>query len=99
MTVVETVRFKIKPNLEADEFLVQNFYVESEYMALRPGFRGRQTTRDADGEFLIIVQWATPEDAEATMGGFYGAPETQKFLAFVDPASVSSGSYTVIDRS
>jgi heme-degrading monooxygenase HmoA len=99
MTTVETIRFRLREGVDDSDFLRRNLEVETTYMAQRRGFTSRQTCRSADGEYLVIVHWATREDAEATVGAFFGAPETQDFLAAVDVSSVTSGSFELVDRN
>jgi hypothetical protein len=91
---VETIRFKLRDGVCDADFRRLNQRVEDEYMALRPGFLSRETSRSADGEYLVVVHWASREDAQATMGAFFAAPETQGFLGAVDTSTVRSGSYT-----
>jgi hypothetical protein len=97
MSTLETIRFQLRTGVGESEFLQRNRKMENEYMALRPGFRSRQTARSKDGEWLVSVQWATSEDADATGAAFFGAPETQDFLAVVDPETVSHGYYELMD--
>ncbi|MFJ4688117.1 antibiotic biosynthesis monooxygenase family protein [Streptomyces sp. NPDC088789] len=96
MSTVETVRFKLIPEVGTEEFDALDRKVESEYMAQRPGFVSREVTRSEEGEYLVIVHWATPEDADATMKGFFGASETQDFLAAIDKSTVASGRYLTV---
>ncbi|MFJ6654792.1 antibiotic biosynthesis monooxygenase family protein [Streptomyces sp. NPDC091377] len=96
MSTVETVRFKLIPEVGTEEFDALDQKVESEYMAQRPGFVSREVTRSEEGEYLVIVHWATPEDADATMKGFFGASETQDFLAAIDKSTVASGRYLTV---
>ncbi|MFI7011954.1 antibiotic biosynthesis monooxygenase family protein [Streptomyces sp. NPDC050145] len=98
MSVIETVRFQLSPTVDAADFVNRDRKVEAEYMEKRPGFLSREVSRSEDGEYLVIVHWATPEDADATMQGFFGAPETQDFLAAVDKTTVQSGRYTQLER-
>jgi heme-degrading monooxygenase HmoA len=94
---VETIRFKLKPGTTDEDFQKHNHKVHHEYMALRPGFRSRETSRSEDGEYLVVVHWASRADAEATINAFFGAPETQDFLAAVDVSTVVSGRYELIE--
>ncbi|GAA3794887.1 antibiotic biosynthesis monooxygenase family protein [Streptomyces phyllanthi] len=98
MTTVETVRFHLEPGVDAEEFVRLDAKVEQDYMAKRPGFVSREVTRNDDGEYLVIVHWATPGDADATMQGFFGAPETQDFLAAIDKSTVVSGRYARVQH-
>jgi heme-degrading monooxygenase HmoA len=93
MTTVETIRFHLRDSVTDDDFRTLNQRVETEYMAKRPGFRTRETLRSADGEWLVIVHWASEADAKATIDAFFGAPETQAFIAAVDTSTVASGRY------
>jgi hypothetical protein len=97
MTTLETIRFKLEPGITDADFLRRNFRVENEYMARRPGFISRTTSRSDEGEWLVMVRWTSVEDAEATIGAFFGAPQTQEFLAAVDESTVVSGRYQVVD--
>ncbi|WP_336318757.1 hypothetical protein [Streptomyces lavendofoliae] len=98
MSTVETVRFKLVPGTDTTAFESLDRAVEDDYMAKRPGFLSREVTRGDDGEYLVIVHWATPEDADATMSGFFSAAETQDFLAAIDKTTVQSGRYARIAR-
>lgn len=97
MAIVETIRFRLRDGISDADFLRRNFRVENEYMARRPGFRSRQTARSEDGEWFVMVQWANEKDAEATINAFFGAAETQEFLAAVDTSTVSSGRYQLVE--
>jgi len=95
MDTVETIRFHLKDGISDDEFLRRNRDVENKYMALRDGFKSRHTARADSGEWFVWVHWASTDAADATMGSFMGAPETQEFLAAVDGKTVQSGRYQV----
>lgn len=93
MPTVETIRFRLREGMEDDDFLRRNHEVQTKYMEQRPGFISRETSRSEDGEWLVVVHWATAADAERTISEFFGAPETQEFLAAVDTGTVSAGRY------
>ncbi|QQQ79645.1 FAD-binding oxidoreductase [Saccharothrix sp. 6-C] len=93
---VETIRFKLRPGVTDAEFQQRNLKMQREYMELRPGFVSRETSRSDEGEYLVVVHWSNAEDADATIQAFFGAPETQDFLASVDVTTVASGRYEVV---
>jgi hypothetical protein len=97
MSTIETIRFKLLDGITHEDFQRRNRTVETEYMQMRPGFKSRQTALSAEGEYLVQVHWATVEDADATIGAFFGAPQTQDFLAAVDKSTVASGRYQLLD--
>ncbi|MFC6094652.1 hypothetical protein [Saccharothrix lopnurensis] len=98
MSTIETIRFRLRDDVETEDFIRRNRYVETEYMERRPGFQSRETAVSEDGEWMVSVHWATVEDAEATIGAFFGASETQDFLAAIDLPTVSSGRYQRVGR-
>lgn len=99
MSTIETIRFKLRNGVSESEFRTLDHEVETGYMALRPGFRSRETSLSADGEWFVSVHWATAEDAKLTVDAFFSAPETQAFLSAVDISTVSAGSYQLISRT
>lgn len=96
MITVETIRFHLRQSVQASDFRQVNHLVETQYMERRPGFRSRETLLRADGEWLVIVHWASAQDAEATINAFFGAPETQDFIAAVDTTTVASDRYELV---
>jgi len=95
-TTVETIRFKLRDGIADDDFRRRNRQVETEYMAKQSGFVSRETSRSGDGEYLVVVHWASEADAEKTVAAFFGAPQTQEFLAAVDVSTVASGRYLLV---
>lgn len=94
MSMVETIRFHLRDGVADADFIPLNEKVD-QYMATRPGFQSRETLHGDDGEWLIVVHWSSPEEAEPTISGFFSAPETQEFIAAVDPSTTSHGRYHV----
>ncbi|ONI84652.1 hypothetical protein ALI22I_29375 [Saccharothrix sp. ALI-22-I] len=99
MSVVENIRFRLIDGVTEADFRERDKKVHFEYMAQQPGFVSRWSSVSAEGEWFVVVLWATPEDAQATINGFFGAPETQEFLAAVDKTTVAAGSYTLVNQS
>lgn len=97
MSTVETIRFRIKDSVAEESFREINSRVELEYMKKRAGFVSRETLLSPDGEWLVIVHWADAAAAEATIGAFFGAPETQEFIAAVDTSTVAPGRYQPVE--
>lgn len=97
MSVLETIRFHLREGVSDEDFLGRNQTVEREYMAKRPGFSARWTSKSATGEWLVVVRWNSVAEAEATINEFLKAPQTQEFLAVVDPSTVSLGHYELVE--
>ncbi|MFD1151471.1 hypothetical protein [Saccharothrix hoggarensis] len=98
MAIVETIRFRLVEGFDEAKFREINIRMQREYMEPKTGFVSRQSAISQDGEWLIIVTWASPEAAQAVISAFYGAPETQDFLAAIDLSTVQPGSYTLVEH-
>jgi heme-degrading monooxygenase HmoA len=97
MTILETIRFRLRDGFDDEDFIGRNQRVEHGYMEHRPGFLSRRTAHSEDGEWLVFVQWATLQDAQATIESFMQAPESKEFLEAVDPSTVAQARYELID--
>jgi hypothetical protein len=98
MSTTETVRFRLLAGVDAAEFAQIDLRMENGYMRKRPGFQDRALLRSAVGDYLVVVHWASAQEADATMGGFFTDPLTQDFLAAVDKSTVQSGRYAPVER-
>ncbi|QFZ21686.1 hypothetical protein [Saccharothrix syringae] len=98
MAVVETIRFRLVDGFDEAKFREVDIRMQREYMEPKPGFVSRQSAVSEDGEWLVVVTWASRDAAQAVISAFYGAPETQDFLAAVDLSTVRSGSYALVEH-
>ena len=99
MATIETIRFKLREGVRESDFVTFNREVQTEYMELQPGFISRESSLSDDGEWLVVVHWASDEDATATINAFYGAPQAQAFLGAVDVDTVVSARYHLVELS
>nr|BFE52909.1 hypothetical protein GCM10017745_63360 [Saccharothrix mutabilis subsp. capreolus] len=97
MAIVETIRFKLVDGFDVEKFREINIRMQREFMEPKHGFLSRRSAVSADGEWLIIVTWTDQLAAQAVISSFYGAPETQEFLAAIDLSTVQPGSYTLVE--
>lgn len=95
VAVVEIVTLRLRDGVSHTQFLVANRRVESEHVARQPGFLSRQTARGDNGEWLVVVHWASLGAAEASMASFVSAPAAQGFMAVIDGSSLIMKRYTV----
>ena len=61
------------------------------FLARQPGFLGRRLARRPEGDWVDIVEWASPEAAQAAAQTFPAAPEAAAFMGVI--ASVSRMSH------
>jgi antibiotic biosynthesis monooxygenase (ABM) superfamily enzyme len=81
---VETVNFRLKPDTDEQEFLEQNRRVEQNFVSQQPGFISRETAKSEEGDYIVVLHWERPEDAQASMDKFLAAPDTKDFTALID---------------
>ncbi len=95
MAVVEIVTLRLRDGASDAQFLAANRRVESEHVERQPGFVSRQTARGDNGEWLVVVHWASRAAAEASMASFAAAPATADFMAVIDASSMNMKRYVV----
>ena len=66
------------------------------FLARQPGFRGRQLARRPEGDWVDIVEWASPEAAEAAAQAFPTAPEAAAFMGVIARVSRMSHAGTFL---
>lgn len=86
---IEIVRFKLADVKNRDEFIRQNAEMEVDFLMKQPGIISRETAMTDDGEVLVVLHWAKPEDAQASMDKFVAAPQTKTFTALLDMSTFS----------
>lgn len=94
-TVVEIITFRLPNGVTDATFIAANQRVESEYVKRQPGFISRETARGDNGEWLVIVHWASLADADTSMASFATAPATAGFMAAIDAPSMTMKRYTL----
>jgi hypothetical protein len=95
MPVIEIVRLRPAAGVTEDRFLAASDRFEQEYMRKRPGFEKRTLLRGDGGEWAVLVDWKTAEDAQASMDAFPNDPVSAPFNAVLDPATFDMKRFTV----
>ena len=92
--IVEVVTFQLKPGTTPGEFRELDRAVEVEYVSRQPGFISRESAVSEDGQWLVIVHWASAQDPEQSMARFSSAAATVTFMANLDPDTMIMKRYT-----
>ena len=95
MAVIEIVRLRPASGVTEAEFLEASERFEDDYMKQRPGFRKRTLLRGDNGDWAVLVDWETAEDAEASMNAFPNDPASAPFNAVLDPETFEMKRYAV----
>jgi len=95
MAVVEIVQLQPAEGVTEEQFLAESERFEQDYMTHRHGFIRRTLLRGDGGEWAVLVDWATVEDAEASMDAFPSDPASAPFNAVLDPETFAMKRYVV----
>ncbi len=96
MTVIEIAKVRLANGATHEQFIEQNRVIEADYIVNQSGFLSRELASGEAGAYIVVVHWATTEDADASMAAFGADPAAQGFMALVDPATMSMERYQVV---
>jgi hypothetical protein len=82
MTTIELTRFRVSDEL-ADELLAARPGMLQDFAADRVGFLAAQLVSLPNGEWLDVVEWATPEDFAASRAKGPNLPGIARFVAAI----------------
>jgi hypothetical protein len=97
MTIIETVRYKVKDGVTRDQALAA--WEDSQSFALaQKGFVRRKLAVADGGEFLDHVEWASMDDAKAAAANFDPGkyPELSGLVQVLDESSMVMTHFEVL---
>lgn len=92
--VIEIVRFKLAAGISPQAFLALDQAVAREHVAKQAGFVRRESASTSEGEWLVIVHWASAAAADASMASFATAPAAAAFMKGLDASTMSMQRFT-----
>lgn len=87
MATVEVIHFNIAAGADEAEFIREDARVGNEYTPAQPGFISRESAKNEQGEWTVIVHWEDAASAEASMDLFPNDPSAQRFLELMDSST------------
>jgi hypothetical protein len=97
MAMLETATFRLAPGVDEAAFLDADSRVQTEFVYQQPGLVRRTTARGRDGDWIVIVLWASDADADAAAARAPGDEAAVAFTACLDPGSVRTARYALLD--
>lgn len=97
MSVIETTRFRLRPATDDATFMEADFRLQTEFIPNHPGFIRRTTARDARGNWITVVLWASEADAMASAARWKDNATAAAFMELIDPFSVDAARYSTLD--
>lgn len=82
MTTIELTRFRVSDEL-ADELLAARPGMLQDFAADRVGFLAAQLVSLPGGEWLDVIEWATPDDFAASRAKGPNLPGIARFFAAI----------------
>lgn len=95
--MIELLTFRLAAGTDEAEFLAADRRVQEELIPNHPGFLRRTTARGRDGEWLVVVLWASEADADASAAKAESHPAWAAFTTLFDAGSVVRKRYLPLD--
>ena len=95
--MIEILTFRLKPDADECEFLDADRQLQTDFAYQQPGLIRRTTARGGAGEWTVIDLWRSDADADACDTRWAADPLAQRFMSFVDPATVQTRRYDTLD--
>jgi len=96
MATVEVIHFRMAQGADEQEFIREDERVGREYTPKQPGFVGRESAKNDQGDWVVIVHWEDAGSAEASMQKFPNDPTAKRFIELMDSDSFSMIRYEVV---
>jgi hypothetical protein len=92
--VIEVVTLRLLDGISYADFAVIDKAVQTDHVSQQPGFISRESAPGEGREWLVIVHWASSEDANASMSTFMEAPAAKTFMSSIDADSMVMKRYS-----
>ena len=97
MAVIQIVRFRTKPGTDEAAFQAINERFQREVAPKLPGLQRRESTRAADGEWLLVLRYQDIDSAHSAMRSD-NSDVSQALMAGIDMSSMSAAFYDVVSE-
>ena len=91
--MIEILNFRLLPGTDEEAFLDIDHRLQVEFAYQQPGLMRRTTAKSEDGQWIVVDLWRSPADADACAQLWEHDPAVKKFMALVDPKTVTTARY------
>ena len=95
MAVIETTTFRLADGVDDSTFLEFDERVRTGFLYHQPGFARATTARGDDGEWIVVVLWASDDAADAALDAGTNDGTMQRFTQLV--TAVERNRYSTFD--
>ncbi|HYZ05642.1 MAG TPA: hypothetical protein VE568_02900 [Rubrobacter sp.] len=96
MATVEVIHFRMVEGADEEELIREDERVGREYTPKQPGFRNRESAKNDQGDWVVIVHWDDTQSAKASMEKFLNDPTAKRFLELMDSDTYSMVHYQTV---
>jgi hypothetical protein len=97
MAVIETTTFRLAEGVADAAFLEADEQVRTGFLYKQPGLMRATTARGDDGEWVVVVLWASDDDANTAESQARTDPATSALMALVHARTVDRRRYHTFD--
>ncbi len=97
-SVLEVTTFKTKSITNTLAFNTLDAEIESTFTNKQPGFISRQSGINENGEYVVLVNWETLENAKASMEKFMTDPSVADYASMIEGSSMKMSRYVIEDK-
>ena len=95
--VIEITTFALAGDADDARFLRADERMRTGFLYKQPGLVRATTARGRGNEWVVVVLWATPQDADAAAARAEQDPARGELMALVEGSSVVRKRYTTFD--
>jgi hypothetical protein len=95
--VIETTTFRLGAGVDDARFLRADERVRTGFLYRQRGMLRATTARGDAGEWIVVVLWASPDDADAAAAGAGNDEGSAEVMALLDQDTVDRRRYTTFD--
>jgi len=86
MAVIETTTFRLADGVDEAAFLEFDEQVRTGFLYHQPGLARATTARADDGTWIVVVLWASDQEADAALDAGANEGTIKRFMQLVDGA-------------
>ncbi|MBS3050880.1 MAG: hypothetical protein J4400_01915 [Candidatus Aenigmarchaeota archaeon] len=84
MTTLEIVQFRLKSETDEKDFISAAEELQKEFLGKAAGFIDRALARTEDGNWMDVLHWETPEDAQRVAKDFLNHASARRYEDMID---------------
>lgn len=100
--VLEIARITLQNGVTEQQLLAASNTFQAEFVAHQPGYVSRKLVSTGDGGYADVIEWATPEAAQAVLAAAKTSPAAGAFFSLMDFSEGIAGGvdhFTILENN